>query len=67
MHWPTSLETTQKRKVDVCRSHQAVDQLFLTLLGQMLPPLPVLLAALQERGAILRHAGQRLQQDRDLD
>lgn len=53
MHWPTSLETTQKRKVDVCGSHQAVDQLFLTLLGQMLPPLPVLLAALQERGAIL--------------
>lgn len=41
-----------------------VDQRLLLLLGQSLPLLPVLPAAVQQREAVLRHARQGLQEER---
>lgn len=47
-------------------SHQAVDQSLLALFGQVLPLLPIFLTALQQWGAVLRHAGQRLKRGQRL-
>lgn len=62
---PTSFEriTWRIKPGNVCwslGSHQAVDQSLLALFGQVLPLLSIFLTALQQWGAVLRHAGQRL-------
>lgn len=68
---PTSFEriTWRLKPGNVCwllGSHQAVDQSFLALFGQVLPLLSIFLTAFQKWGAVLRHAGQCLKRGQRL-